>query len=90
MDTKGTSVTNTHSFEVGVTLGKRDVLNSRAADPAAALDRIKGAFNFGASWSWSETNSSATAKTSTKPQNEASQCGFVDNLLSYRSLLTAT
>ena len=78
-DSAGTSVTNTHQFDVGFSLGKRDEsLELVARDgPASPLDRIKAAFNFGASWSWSNTATNTVAKTSTKPANAAGQCGCV-------------
>ncbi len=69
-ENEGTSVTNEHSFNVGFSLGKRDT-----ADPASPLDRIKAGFNFGASWSWSNTKSSAITTANTKPSNAANECG---------------
>ena len=85
-DTATVATTNSHSFNVGFSLGKRDnededevleeLLFARAAEPASPLDRVKAAFDFGASWTWSDTKTDSIAKASTKPENAKGQCGY--------------
>ena len=64
------SIENQFSFNVGGTLGKRD------DDEEPGLDIIKAAFNAGATWSYSETNTTAVASSQTKPANAANVCGY--------------
>ena len=65
------SVENQYSFNIGGTLGKR-----ADEDAEPGLDLIKAAFNAGATWSYSQTNTTAVAESSAKPTNAANQCGY--------------
>ena len=69
-ETKSVSFTNEYSFEIGGSLG---TLRKRAAED---LDILKAAFNFGSTWSWSETVTNATAITHTRPDNQNDTCGY--------------
>ncbi|KAL9065998.1 MAG: hypothetical protein Q9161_007849 [Pseudevernia consocians] len=87
-ETAGVSVTNEHSFTVGFNLGnkKRDDSevsaelstrdDSAPATPKGPLDYVTAAFNFGASWSWSNTKSSGIASSQNKPAQALNECGY--------------
>ena len=66
------TVENQFSFNVGGTLGKRD----DAAPEEPDLDLIKIAFNAGATWSYSDSNTTAVALAQTKPPNAGNVCGY--------------
>lgn len=56
------TVTNTYSFDVGGDL--------------TVSPKFKAAFNFGASFSFSESNAEAKAITQTKPDRACNYCGY--------------
>ena len=65
------SVENQFSFNVGGTLGKRD-----DDEKEPGLEAIKFAFNAGATWTYSTTNTTAVAEQVSKPTNAMGVCGY--------------
>ena len=55
-----------------------DILATRDEKDAkvSTLEKIKAAFNIGATWSWSDTFSNATAGTSNKPDWLHDKAGY--------------
>ncbi len=73
--TRSTTVTNEFSFSLGGSSGnKRRDLEPRGNSPAVEI--LKAAFNFGATWSFSESVTNITSVSFTKPKNAAGFCGY--------------
>lgn len=81
-NTATTSVTNSKEFSVGVSVGNKRSLAQRAPDAAApaiplSVADLKTTFNAGASWTYSDTYTNATAVAASRPDMVLAKCGYI-------------
>lgn len=73
------AIENTHSFNVGFTL-KESVSNTTNLEgrdrQGPSPGDLKGAFNAGATWSYSRTETTGTITTRDKPDYAKDHCGY--------------
>ena len=77
--TKSVAVQNTYSFTVGIDIGKRnkeEEISEERSEGGLSPSDLHAAFNAGATWSYSTTNTTGTSTSQSRPSYGIDQCGY--------------